>query len=289
METIPRIIPNKNFLYLKLLVIARLAYLSVLIGRAWQICIGDFPIRTLLWDEKLLRNFIENNIKISWQSYLQFSEEAIHYILAFLSIFFIIGALYTITSRDNSKTIYALTTCLIFCALLFWKEKSYQWAELGEYGLQCITPLVYYYFSKNQTLTVIFFYILILAAALTFAAHGIYALGILPTPALFLDMTLYLLPFNQEEATWFLLGIGCLDIFAALGITLTYLRNVALLWMIFWGGITTLARLSLIQAAPNLIIGIYENIHEVLVRISHFLLPLFIWLYANKYKNLDEK
>lgn len=266
-----------------LLITVRISYISVILGRCWQMLVGNFPLFNLLWDEKLLKPLIEKKLNSSWQFYLQWSEPLITLILTVGSFFGLMAAVYTLASREAIKTTCFITLYLIFIAFLYWKEKNYEWIELGEYGAQCISPVVHYYFYKYQRLSTEAFYGTLIAIAITFAAHGSYALDLFPRPALFMDMTLYILPLTQEQGILFLRIVGCLDIIAAGGILYKRLRTLSLFWMIQWGLATTLARLSLIQTAPNLWVGLYENLHEILIRLCHFLLPFFIWLYEIEY------
>jgi hypothetical protein len=262
-----------------LLLWLRGAFASLLLGRILQLSFGDFPLRALLWDESLWRRLIE--ITSSWERYLLLSEILFPYLLGSWAVTLLAAGIYALTKTNAYFTSSYLSASLLFFALIFWKEKQYEWAELGEYALQCFTPIAYYYYFNYKKLNKLIFTGLLASASLTFAAHGWYALGFSPRPGIFLDMTLFLLPFNETEAILFLKAVGALDLLAAFCIFLPDFRKTALKWMTLWGGITTFARWSLIAAAPSLWLGLAENIFEILVRIPHFLLPIFAWRYSS--------
>jgi hypothetical protein len=260
-----------------LLLLLRGAFTFLLLGRILQLSCGDFPLRALLWDESLWRSLIETTG--NWERYLLLTETLLPYLLGIWAIALLGAGIYALTKTNARFSSCYIGASFLFFALIFWKDKQYQWAELGEYTLQCFTPIAYYYYFNYKWLNKFIFTALLGSAALTFAAHGWYALGFSPRPGLFLDMTQFILPLNETESVLFLKAVGALDLLAAFCIFLPYFRKIALWWMTLWGGLTTFARWSLIAAAPSLWLGLSENIFEILVRMPHFMLPVFALYY----------
>jgi hypothetical protein len=253
------------------------AFAFVLLGRVLQLSYGDFPLRALLWDESLWRSFIETTG--SWEGYLFITESLLPYLLAIWAISLLVAGGYALAKTNARFSCSYISASFIFFALLFWKERQYQWAELGEYALQCFTPFAYYYYFNYRRLSKSILLGLLASAALTFAAHGWHALGFSPRPGVFLDMTQFILPLNEAESILFLKAVGALDLITAFCIFFPYCRKIALGWMVVWGALTTFARCSFIVAAPSLWLGFSENIFEILVRMPHFMLPVFAWRY----------
>ncbi len=267
--------------------ILRIAFLMVLIGRGWQHLFQDVPIRALLWDETLIRPLVEHLWGLTWAEYLSDSiiwidplVKATGLIYWVLAVLILIGRRW----RIGMKMAIGLSTILlIVLAFLYTKERFWASAQFFEYSLQFMCPLFFGWaifqggkFSKQQIL------IFKLAIALTFICHGLYALNIYPRPALFTAMTLNILPGNEQKAIHMLNIAGFLDLAFSVMLFLKkpYVR-IALIYCIFWGFLTALARIvahfywdwwweSLLQWTP-----------EMLFRFPHFMIPLALFSIDN--------
>jgi hypothetical protein len=115
----------------------------------------------------------------------------------------------------------------------------------------------------------------VLAVALVFASHGLFALGVLPSPGNYGDMTLWWL------GEWALPGLrlaGFLDILAAALILLPWrVRWPVWAWLAGWGLLTALARLAggLDPGAEGS--DMLLALGEVLVRLPHAIVPALLW------------
>lgn len=113
------------------------------------------------------------------------------------------------------------------------------------------------------------------AVALVFASHGLFALGVLPSPGHYGDMTLWWL------GEWALPGLrvaGILDLLAAALILLPWrVRWPVWAWLAGWGLITALARLAggLAPGAEGQ--DLLLALGEVLVRLPHAIVPALLW------------
>lgn len=112
-----------------------------------------------------------------------------------------------------------------------------------------------------------------IAIALVFAAHGIKALLAEPQFLDFLLVTSRRLGWGMDEGQSLMLlhMIGTVDLIVAAH--LLFLRPVCnrgvLLWMAVWGAITAFSRITY---------GGWGNWHEVMIRTSHLLVPVVLYL-----------
>ena len=168
----------------------------------------------------------------------------------------------------------------LFYVVCIWIGHEYRWATLAEYTLQVILPfscaLMLPYMPQEweyPTEKLIYF-----ALSLCFIGHGAYALNIQSTPADFLSMTMNILSIEEDSARYFLFIFGTLDFVAALCIWLPIkeLKRTALIYMIIWGALTAFAR-PLGQPAIDLTERLVVWGPEMLWRLSHMLIPLWVW------------
>lgn len=148
---------------------------------------------------------------------------------------------------------------------------------MPEYALQWGTPLFLagWLLAKNENRIM---WGIRIAAAVTFAAHGLYALGAVPRPGNFIEMTMTILQVSQDTAAHILTVAGLADWLAAVLIILPFPKwqRTALVYMVVWGLLTTLARWV---AHVHFDLPWWPQTFlvwtpEVLIRTSHFLVPL---------------
>ncbi|MEX0685711.1 MAG: hypothetical protein WD267_05025 [Balneolales bacterium] len=121
--------------------------------------------------------------------------------------------------------------------------------------------------------------------ALTFLAHGIQAFLLHPH---FVDyiigsaQTLLQWRVDQSTAELLLRFIGIVDIIVVALLLISSTRQYAASWMIFWGLITALSRMTDVG---------FHAYYEVLIRFSHFCIPLAIIILTMLFKerNFAEK
>ena len=97
-------------------------------------------------------------------------------------------------------------------------------------------------------------------------------------------MTTGILPVTEEGSLLFLKIVGWLDFVVVALLFIPVTQRAALIYMICWGGATSLARV-LTYYEPNLPWnGMDPWLAEALVRTSHFLVPLWLLLQLRKPK-----
>ncbi|MEZ4938503.1 MAG: hypothetical protein R2799_13015 [Crocinitomicaceae bacterium] len=118
--------------------------------------------------------------------------------------------------------------------------------------------------------------ILKLLSALTFIGHGIFAIGLHFVPGGFIQMTQNILGFNTDGAETFLLIAGILDFIVAFVLFIKPLQLIAMVYMIFWGVLTSLARfVGYYYHAPiEEVYSVY--LFESIWRAPHFMAPLLL-------------
>lgn len=116
------------------------------------------------------------------------------------------------------------------------------------------------------------------ATALAFLGHGLYAVGWQINSTNFMEMTTGLLNISDTWGQTFLLVVGGLDILAAIWLMLNKSVNVPLIYMIGWGLVTALARILFFLEIDDFGDTFPKAISEVLFRICHGLVPLWILL-----------
>jgi hypothetical protein len=122
--------------------------------------------------------------------------------------------------------------------------------------------------------------------SLTFIGHGLYAMGIYPVPSDFSTMTMIALDLSEETALRYLFLIGVIDFIVAitLWIPTTWLpsaraqdiKHWALIYMLIWGGCTTIARLWGHWESAPMAEWLMRWSPEMLLRLPHALVPLWL-------------
>lgn len=152
------------------------------------------------------------------------------------------------------------------------------WPQWIEHGSQIAVPLLAvagFRWPDSRLL----FLLVCWAIALTFLGHGLFALGVYPTPGHFTYMVEQLLGLSAEQSGWFLRVAGALDLVVVLGLGWSRYRVYVLSYAALWGLITSLARpLTYLEFGADA----WERLHqyglEFWVRVPHFLLPLLaLW------------
>ncbi|GAB4416090.1 MAG: hypothetical protein OHK0039_25220 [Bacteroidia bacterium] len=233
----------------------RLATIALLAGRAWQ---------HIFWDSALVHVPMPAPLTSLWLSV------AIGAILAILAL------LLALPGRHLHR-LYAwlppVAAVLLGDALI--AAHMHHWAlpECIEHSLQWGTPLGLWLLHRGRETQA--WRLLRLCAALTFAGHGLYALGWPePTPTHFLAMTQQILGFLPATAHTFLQLAGSLDLLVCVGIFVPRLAPVALLYATCWGLLTALARPVAYFDDADMLLALHRWLPEMVFRLPHGLVPL---------------
>lgn len=271
-------------LFHRLFLIVQIATVAVFWGRAWQHLYWDAPYRTLLWDENWMRWLVENMFQTSWNDYVSTSDGAIRVFIRSVGWFYVLCGFGAIFIKKIPRLVvpmlYMGSAGLILLAALYGKEKFFHLGQFLEYTLQWASPLFLMILWQKEAFTKKLTRWMKLAIALTFVCHGLYAIGYYPRPVGFLEMTMNILHLGDQQAIIFLKIAGVLDFIAAVLIFLPGKMGVAgLVYCVFWGFFTTIARIwahFYIEFFPNFLL---QWLHESILRFPHFLIPLAVLLW----------
>ena len=185
--------------------------------------------------------------------------------------------------RLRTGLLWLGTLFLLLHALLDWKDHWYRLAQLLEHAIQVGTPLLVLYVAKRRSVSTslgtgdlaqLLLYCNI-AIALTFASHGLFALGVYPIPGRFVDMVISITGLGEGAVRTLLLVAGVLDLVIAVGVFLPrrFARPV-LYYAAFWGLATALARLFAGFQWGNPLLSFHNYGFQVVYRLPHGLLPV---------------
>jgi hypothetical protein len=262
--------------------VLRLATFVLFAGRAWQHLFWDAPFRALFWDKGIMEGLVLYFRGGTWQEYVT-SAATDHFIqttIVGFGIFYAVMALLTLFIKKHTKLfllLYILSSlALAFLAFLYCKEKFYHLGQFLEYSIQVFLPLFFYYHLTEKIKPEKLVLFLKITIALTFSAHGLYAVGFYPQPGVFVDMLINILHLSEATAKTFLVVAGILDFVLALAIFIRPIAKYALIYAALWGGLTALARVWANFYWVFALDSLHQNLHETLYRLPHMLVPLAV-------------
>ena len=268
----------------------------VFTARAIQMFAADAPYRILLWEENLMKPLLENYFSISWKNWTtNVDNELIIQEMAFYSgLFFLATALGSVVLANRislhknlrffAGAIVALGLLLLLLNYaLYARDRSNHVTEFLEFALQWGSPLLLL-IRTHITEKQLIIGIKILVATVFFA-HGLYAAGLLYTPANYVGYVMGTLPMTETEAKFFLEIVGIADMVFAVLIFSNRILKFSIYYFVIWGFLTTMARLYCNWHTDMWQISLQQYFHEMLVRFPHFLMPFAIWQSMNRAKH----
>ncbi|MEM8897929.1 MAG: hypothetical protein AAGC85_07480 [Bacteroidota bacterium] len=254
-----------------------------------------------IWGDRLIR-FLTVSLLIgkAWQFFrldplslhVSFLGENVWMLLQPLSVaVFSLSTIGVLLDREEGiprflEGLLGASTIILFIGTLgSFAAKSYQLPQLLEHSIQWSTPLIYVCIRRQEAdMGSIFLFWIKLAITFTFLGHGLYALGIPELPGHFVGMTASILGLTQNQATQFLTVAGILDMLVCVGIWLPSSRRISLLYAVFWGTATALARIVAHWDWSDML-GVTDRwLPEVLIRLPHGILPLWVWWVCSQEK-----
>jgi len=273
----------------------RIAALGVFIGRGGQFMIWDAPLSVFLWDESLLKPFVSAIFGLSWSAYLTdyANTETMRLLTRVGAVVLLLSAVavyFFPLLKKTSQLVILMGTALLFSlSLLYWKDQAYVWPQLIEYTLQWSIPLFYLSAFGKERVSEAWLLLLKIAIAFTFIGHGVYALGIYKLPGNFLSMVMQILKVNQDQAVTFLYVAGIMDFLIAIALFIPFRYGKWLIiYAIFWGLATTLARILGYFYPNNLSLTLSRWLPEAIYRIPHFIAPLVLYLIQRSRRRRQE-
>lgn len=245
-----------------------------LLARGWLTWRGDSQIRGLVWNE----DFWSGHIGMSWSDFAKQSDPWISNGLTVLGIGLMLLAIAPwLRGKLAAGMLWAAFAVLLLDGFAQWFASDYDLGMGIEHSLQIGTPLILLFAGARRWDVVVRVLI-----ALTFVGHGLYAFGLHPVPLIYQTMTMTLLGVGQETGLLVLKVMGVLDFLAAIALFVRPLRLVALGYMVLWGGATALARLVAHVGLERPSYGLDPWIAEMLVRSSHWMIPLVLLLMSRR-------
>ncbi len=258
----------------------KLATFLLFAGRAWQHLFWDAPFRALLWDQQWMEGIIHFFSGGTWQEYVtsEKADHAIGMVTVGFGIFYSLMAILTLFVSEKFKRVQWLyivaSVALFFLAFLYTKEKFYHVGQFLEYSIQFSLPVLFIMAVRRELDFDRLKLLLKITIALTFSAHGLYAIGVYPQPGAFVDMVINVFHINEAAAKVFLKVAGVLDFVIAVAIFIPRVSRIALLYAIIWGGLTALARTwaNFYWSFP--LDSLHQHLYETLYRLPHMLVPM---------------
>ncbi|MBK6902870.1 MAG: hypothetical protein IPH04_08675 [Saprospirales bacterium] len=257
------------------------AAICVLLGRAYQHWFWDAPYRAVLWDEGWMRPIVEGLFGMSWKDYAASVQvdRAIQWGMKILGSFLALGALIAAFPSRFPKRVWqvlvANSVLLFILAFLYYKEQNYQLGQFIEYALQVCAPYFFYKRLVKGEINLSRERFIRWAIAVTFAGHGLYAVGFYPRPGHFTTMVINAFGIPQDWANQLLWTAGILDFLAAVWILLPFPgRAIALWYCVIWGFLTSFARVWVNFFPEFWTSSLHQWAFEFVYRAPHFLIPL---------------
>ncbi len=263
----------------------------IFLGRGYQYFFFDAPLRALIWDEGLLSAFIGSIFGISWSDFVR-DPLVMATIMGFIRLSGIVVMLGGVAALLRLKWQSRLLELIVWAAfllcslyvLLDTREHFGQVAHFFEHAIQLGTPLLLLvsWAGRLRSTAELSFAVKALVAV-TFAAHGLYALGIYPLPGHFVDMTILTLGVSESLARQLLWTVGVLDLLAAIALFWPPSRTAACLYMLVWGTATACARLLSGFVPEDMLYSLHQSLHQTIFRLPHGLLPLALLLLPSQF------
>jgi hypothetical protein len=277
----------------RILYFLKLSCFLIFAGRAYQHLFWDAPFRSILWDQQLLEPLVNKVLNMNWSIYVTDLniDENIQKMIKINGLFYLLCAVISLkisfTSKKIVKFILLLGGINLFVlALLLTKNKFYHIAMFFEHAIQFGTPIILYFFLKNNYESWLL-RILKVIISLSFACHGLYAIGLIyPIPETFVTMTINILPINDASAKYFLFVMGILDFLIAISIFVPKTSKICLIYAFVWGIVTALAR---IISGFNYGISfdiLHQYFYLTVYRIPHGIIPLLAFLIIKEQKKI---
>lgn len=249
-------------------------------GWAWQHIRWDVPYREILWSPELF-GWVVEGFGVSWESFVGSAENdaTIQGFIRNMGFIYIIFGVLALTVRKKSWGQIAMLAFgslnLLLVAYLQYRDKKLAVGQFVEYGSQVLIPLILIlYITCGNTAWLR--HIARFAIVCTFAGHGLYAIGYYEVPGNFVTMTMDILRCSEPFAMQVLEIAGVLDFAICVMIFQKAMLRPALLYAIFWGFATALARFWWGVGAAGMGPALEGYLHLTIYRTPHYIVPLFL-------------
>ena len=258
-----------------------------LVARGYLTWRWDSPIRGLVWKENWWSPSVETGGGTRWSEFANRSDAFITSGLTTTGILLIIlgVAPWVVRFSRFTKLVWLMipATLIVFVdGFARWVSKGYELGMAIEHVLQIGTPILFLIACLRPEFSGRWIRVALILSAMTFLGHAFYAIGFHTVPLNFKMMTQGLLGLSEKGAINLLIVAGWLDIVAAVGVFFRVTQIPSLIYMIFWGGLTALARVASNFDRSVDFFGLDPWLVESLVRTPHWLIPLLILVLVKK-------
>jgi hypothetical protein len=276
------------------ILILKISCVLLFLGRGWQHFFWDAPFRTVLWNEELIKGLVEGLTSMSWKEYVTSTsvDSFISGLTKSFGIFYFFCAAIVPFLTESTKKIGAIliagSSALGLLYFLMFMEKFFYIGMLIEHALQFGAPLILYVALYSQNFYNRYQNAFKTLISLTFVGHALFAIGFHPVPGHFIDMIINVFGMSESAAKGFLITAGTLDIVFAILLFVHKTERIALIFMIFWGAVTSLARIVAHLDHEQMALTSHEWVHETILRAPHFLVPLAMYLVLSQQKKAGQ-
>lgn len=262
----------------------RCAVLCLLLAEVWLHFVNEPPYQAFLWDQQFMGWLVKITTGLEWRDFLMdhLASNLITVFTRTMAGMLLLGlgsAFFISPKRPWAKYgLYLASIILCFQAFCSFLDVGYQLPMFLEHALRFAAPwflavAVLKGFSSQLVRA------MLIATGLTFVNHGLYAMGVgVPVPGHFIDMVMESLGVSQGTAQTMLLIAGILDQVMVVGLIFLLTRKISLLYGVFWGFVTALARItSYVRFDVLFGMSLMAYFPEFLVRAPHFVIPLVLW------------
>lgn len=252
-----------------------------LAGRAWEHLRWDPPYRAIFWDEALWGWWPALRGQ-AWTDYVNApaTDAFVNDFAVALGGLFALGAAAALLTPRHSRVarslLWTCTAALALHALATALDHPFFWPQFAEHAAQlaAIPVLLWHGRLPYARLTTV----AKMALAITFVAHGLFAVGAYPVPGRFVEMSILGFDLTNAQAASLLWWAGVLDFMAAVLLFFPATWHAAAIYMLAWGFLTAMARLTTNVYWDFFWPTLDQWAYEFLVRVPHFGLAVWILL-----------
>ena len=258
-------------------------------GWAWQHLRWSAPYDAVLWHPDYF-GWLPGMLDVSWDAWtaeIVTDRRVLIGVRATGFVYLVLAIVALITrSRSTAQHVLLFIGSVLLAILFFCKyaDAAYATATFVEHGGQILMPIVLIVALRRGIWDRWVFVAAVIGFWTTFAGHGIYALGLAPTPGQFYGLVNAVLGLDEQSTVLFLRVAGVLDFVACVGILIPTFRRISLGWAVLWGLLTAAARPVAGMSLAASWYGADLFLHEALLRTPHAAIPLFLLLVSRKRK-----
>jgi hypothetical protein len=261
--------------------VLRIATFACFVGWAWQHLRWSVPYDAVLWHPDYF-GWLAERLDVSWETYVAeiMTDRRILFAVRAVGVMYLAIAILSLRATRNALiSTRSLAVGSVLLAWLFfckYVEAGHATVNFVEHGGQILAPLVLLISLRRGVRDRWTIGLAVIAFWTTFAGHGIYAMGLAPTPGHFYGLVNAILGFGPEASERLLRIAGVMDFVICLGILLKPARTCCLAYAVAWGLLTALARPVAGMSFDADWWGADQFLHKAILRLPHAAIPLFL-------------